>query len=139
MAFRFLSFVILPPLLAALAVLLAVGWPAAAAAEAFDPPVSVDTVEIGRAGLRPEHLTLTGGQRLVFLNRSGGMARVELELARGEGIACGGSGGAPSRGRKFVVATGERLECEAPTSEVAYRVFRNGGGGLEQLHGSIEP
>ena len=113
--------------------------PGAAGAEAFDPPAPSDTVEIGGGVLRPERLSLSGAPRLVFQNGSATMARVELDLARGEGIACASAGEPPSKGRKFVVATGGRLECEAPSREVAYRVFRNGGGAMEELHGAIEP
>jgi len=67
MAFRMRSFVIPLPLLAALAL------PGVALAEAFDPPASADTVEIGGSRLQPERLTLSGGHRIVFRNGSNTM------------------------------------------------------------------
>lgn len=133
MAFRFPSSVF-PVLLGA-----ALALPGAASAEAFDPAVPLDTVAIGSGRLQPARLALSGAPRLVFVNDSASLVRVELDLARGEGIACGGGGEPASRGRKFVVANGGRLECEAPSGAVAYRVFRNGGGETEELRGSIEP
>ena len=133
MAFRFPSSVF-PVLLGA-----ALALPGAASAEAFDPVPPADTVAIASGGLQPARLALSGAPRLVFVNDSASLVRVELDLARGEGIACGGGGEPPTRGRKFVVSNGGLLECEAPAASVAYRVFRNGGGETEELRGSIEP
>ncbi len=96
------------------------------------------TVQIAGAALLPERLDLIGSQRLVFRNDSASYARVELDLAHGEGIVCASDGERPLRGRKFVVAIGASLECEAPNAAVAYRVFRSGAGGVVESAGRIE-
>lgn len=96
------------------------------------------TVQIAGAALLPERLDLAGNQRLVFRNDSASYARVELDLARGEGIVCSSDGDQPVRGRKFVVAIGASLECEAPLAAVDYRVFRNSGSGVIESEGRIE-
>jgi hypothetical protein len=72
-----------------------------------------------------------GRQRLVFHNDS-------ESYARGEGIVCKSDGEQPVRGRKFVVAIGATLECEAPQAAVDYRVFRNSGSGVIESEGRIE-
>ncbi len=110
-----------------------------ARSEAFDPPTgSRATVQIESAKLSPERVNLASGQHLIFHNESAGMARVELDLARGEGIVCGSSGEQPTRGRKFVVASGADLECEAPAVAVGYRVLHSGSGPVVESSGRIE-
>jgi hypothetical protein len=108
----------------------------AQAVDAIQPGAA--TVQIAGAALLPERLDLAGGQRLVFRNDSASYARVELELAHGKGILCASDGDAPVRGRKFVVAIGASLECEAPQAAVDYRVFRNSGSGVVESEGRIE-
>lgn len=107
-----------------------------AGAEAFEPPEPAGTVRIVSDGLEPERLALPPGQRLTFRNEGATLMRVELDLERGAGIACAARGEEPARGRKFVVATGSALECDAPSGAVAYRVFRSGA---PELRGRIEP
>jgi hypothetical protein len=75
---------------------------------------------------------------VVFRNDSPSPARVELELEHGHGIVCGSGSDAPMRGRKFVVASGADLECEAPAGAVGYRVFRTGPGSVVGSSGRIE-
>jgi len=117
----------------------ALGSVSTARSEAFDPPVaSRATVQIETAKLDPERLSVSSGQHLIFHNDSAGMARVELDLARGEGIVCGSSGEQPAKGRKFVVASGADLECEAPAVAVGYRVFHSGPGPVVESSGRIE-
>lgn len=101
-------------------------------------PAPGATVQIAGAALLPERLDLAGNQRVVFRNDSSSYARVELDLARGEGIVCTSDGEQPVRGRKFVVAIGASLECEAPLAAVDYRVFRNSGSGVIESEGRIE-
>ncbi len=107
-----------------------------ARAEAFEPLEPAGTVRIAVSGLEPERLTLPQGQKLTFRNEGATLMRVELDLERGAGIACAARGEEPSRGRKFVVATGSALECDAPSEAVAYRVFRSGA---PELRGQVEP
>jgi hypothetical protein len=96
------------------------------------------TVQIAGAALLPERLDLAVDQRVVFRNDSESYARVELDLAHGQGIVCTSDGEPPVRGRKFVVAIGASLECEAPHAAVGYRVFRSGAGGVVESAGRIE-
>lgn len=96
------------------------------------------TVQIAGAALLPERLDLAGNQRLVFRNDSSSFARVELDLAHGDGIVCASDGEQPVRGRKFVVAIGASLACEAPQAGVDYRVFRSSGSGVVESEGRIE-
>jgi hypothetical protein len=127
-------------LLTLAAVALALGSVSTARSEAFDPPVvtSHATVQIESAKLSPASLNVSSGQHLVFHNDSAGMARVELDLERGEGIVCGSTGEQPAKGRKFVVASGADLECEAPAVAVGYRVFHSGSGPVVESSGRIE-
>ncbi len=109
----------------------------AARSQTLDAGASA-TVQIAGAALLPERLDLGSGQRLVFRNDSESFARVELELAHGSGIVCASDGERAVRARKFVVAIGASLECEAPKAAVAYRVFRSGAGGVVESAGRIE-
>ena len=95
-------------------------------------------VQIAGAALLPERLSVADGQQLVFRNDSASLARVELDLPHGHGIVCTSNGEPSARGRKFVVASGASLACEAPPSAVTYRVFRSDGGGIVESSGRIE-
>jgi len=131
---RFLSrsFLCLVPVAAALA----------AGAEPLAAPVAgLATVRITGSTLEPGVLHLDAGQQLAFRNDSPALARVELDLPRGEGIVCRSGRDPALRGRKFVVAGGDALECQAPEARTRYRVFRIGGGGgsLVESAGELEP
>jgi hypothetical protein len=115
---------------------------AATAETAAGPPAALPTgaiVQIAGAALLPERLHVANGQQVVFRNDSPALARVELDLARGAGIRCASDGETPVRGRKFVVASGASLACEAPPAAVEYRVFRIGTGSVVESEGRIEP
>ena len=134
LAFRSLSrsFLWLVPAAAALA----------AGAEPLAAPIAgLATVRITGSALEPEVLGVDAGQHLVFRNESAAMARVELDLPRGEGIVCRSGREEALRGRKFVVAGGEALECEAPASRTGSRVYRSGarGGGPVESAGEVAP
>jgi hypothetical protein len=102
------------------------------------PTAGLATVRITGAAIEPDRLALAPEQHFVFQNDVGAMARVELELDRGVGIVCR-SGGESQRGRKFVVASGAALECEAPPEGTRYRVYRprTGGGAPVATEGEV--
>ena len=66
---------------------------------------------------------------------------LDISKPRGEGIVCRSGREEALRGRKFVVAGGEALECEAPASRTGYRVYRSGarGGGPVESAGEVAP
>jgi hypothetical protein len=99
------------------------------------------TVRITGSALEPSRLALGSEARVVFRNDAAAMARVELELPRGEGLLCRAGSEPPERGRKFVVARGDALECEAPAERTRFRVFRLAAGGRAPVasEGELEP
>ena len=120
----------------------AMTWAAAAHADPLAAPAAgLATVRITVSALEPGRLAVASGQHVVFRNEATAMARVELDLPRGEGILCRSGRDEAARGRKFVVAGGDALECEAPSAAVRYRVFRIGGGGgsLVATEGELQP
>jgi hypothetical protein len=120
----------------------AIALAAAAQADPLAAPAAgLATVRITVADLEPDRLAIGSGQHVVFRNEADAMARVELDLPRGEGILCRSGRDEAARGRKFVVAGGDALECEAPAAAVRYRVFRIGGGGgsLVATDGELDP
>jgi hypothetical protein len=96
------------------------------------------TVRITDAAIEPDRLAIGPDQHFVFQNEVGAMARVELDLDRGVGIVCR-SGGESTKGRKFVVASGAALECEAPPEGTHYKVYRPSatGGGPVTTEGEV--
>jgi hypothetical protein len=88
------------------------------------PSAGLATVRITGSAIEPDRLAIAPEQRFVFQNEVGAMARVELDLEHGTAIRCGSE-----RGRKFVVASGAALECEAPPEGTRYRVYRPRAGG----------
>ena len=102
------------------------------------PTAGPATVRITGAAIEPNRLAIAPEQHFVFQNEIGAMARVELELEHGQGIVCR-SGGDSTRGRKFVVASGAALECEAPPEGTKYRVYRpsTGGGAPVATEGEV--
>lgn len=121
----------------------ALAWLAApASAEPLAAPAGgLATVRITGSTLEPGRMAVGPAQHVVFRNDAPVMARVELDLPRGEGILCRSGGDGASRGRKFVVGGGDVLECEAPPSKTRYRVFRVGAGGSAPVAsvGELEP
>lgn len=106
---------------------------AAAGAEAFGPPPepSAVVVQIDAREVAPLDVPVASGQRVVFRNDSSAMARIELDLERGDGVACTTAGEAPRRARKFVVPGGATLDCDAPTESVDWHVYRAGAPASE--------
>ena len=102
------------------------------------PSAGPATVRITRAALEPDRVAIGPEQRFVFQNEVGAMARVELDLDHGVGITCR-SGSDSTKGRKFVVASGAALECEAPPEGTRYRVYRPrvGGGSPVETVGEV--
>jgi hypothetical protein len=102
------------------------------------PSAGPATVRITGAAIEPDRLAIGPEQHFVFQNEVGAMARVELDLDRGVGITCR-SGPESSKGRKFVVASGAALECEAPPEGTRYRVYRPriGGGAPVETEGEV--
>ncbi len=128
-------------LLAGVALGLALGWAATSGAESLVPPATAATVRIGGSPAGLAVVALAPGQHVVFQNDSSAMARVELDLGRGEGIACSAAGEPTRVARKFVVAGGTALECAPPAAPVSYRVFQSGSGGdsrVRETDGRIE-
>ena len=120
----------------------AFGLAAAAHGEPLAAPAGgLATVRITGSALEPDRVALGSGQHVVFQNEAAAMARVELDLPRGEGIVCRSGRDEATRGRKFVVAGGEALECEAPGSRTRFRVFRlgTGSGSPVESEGEVEP
>jgi hypothetical protein len=117
---------------------LALAWTGSAAAESSNPPEPQPRIRIESGALAPESVVLAPGARLRFENDSQSMARVELQLVHGDGVACASAGEAPVRGRKFVVPGGGTLECDAPASAVDYRVYRSDAGSVRESSGRIE-
>jgi hypothetical protein len=114
----------------------------AAGAEPLAAPLAgLATVRITGSALEPDVLGVDAGQHLVFRNESAAMARVELDLPRGTGLVCRAGREEALRARKFVVAGGDALECEAPSSRTRYRVFRSaaGGGSAVESAGEVAP
>jgi hypothetical protein len=99
------------------------------------------TIRITGSALEPSRLALGSEARVVFRNDAAAMARVELELPRGEGLLCSTGREEPERGRKFVVARGDALECEAPAERTRFRVFRLAAGGSAPVasEGELQP
>jgi hypothetical protein len=102
------------------------------------PSAGPATVRITPAAIEPDRVAIGPEQHFVFQNEVGAMARVELELDHGVGITCR-SGGESTKGRKFVVASGAALECEAPPEGTRYRVYRPrvGGGSPVETRGEV--
>jgi hypothetical protein len=102
------------------------------------PTAGLATVRITGAAIEPNRLAIGPEQHFVFQNEVGAMARVELDLEHGTGITCR-SGTSSERGRKFVVASGASLECEAPPEGTRYRVYRprSGGGAPVATEGEV--
>jgi len=102
--------------------------PFVAGAESSGPPPGPSTaiVRIDAAAVAPLALPVASGQRVAFRNDSPAMARVELDLARGEGVACATPGETPRKARKFVVPGGATLDCDAPAESVDWHVYRAG-------------
>jgi hypothetical protein len=114
----------------------------AAGAEPLAAPIAGPaTVRITGSALEPDVLGVDAGQHLVFRNESAAMARVELDLPRGTGLVCRAGREEALRARKFVVAGGDALECEAPAARTRYRVFRTaaGGGSAVESAGEVAP
>jgi hypothetical protein len=110
----------------------------AVADSSLPPPERAPSVSIDSTGLRPSRLSLTSDQHLLFYNDSESVARVELELEHGSGINCVGVGGEVLHGRKFVVPARTALDCEGPSANVAYRVYRSGNGSVAKSEGWVE-
>ena len=110
----------------------------ALADSSLPPPERSPSVSIDSTGLRPSRLSLASDQHLLFYNDSDAVARVELELAHGRGLNCVGVDGEILHGRKFVVPAGTALDCEGPSTDVAYRVYRSGNGSVAKSEGWIE-
>ena len=104
------------------------------------PTAELATVRITGSALEPDRLAVGHGQHLVFRNEGTTMARVELDLEHGTGILCR-NGVDEVRGRKFVVASGDALECEAPPQATRYHVYRAraGGGTPVATEGELSP
>jgi hypothetical protein len=120
----------------------AIGLAAAAHAEPLAAPNGgLATVRITGSALEPGRVAVGAAQHVVFQNDAAVMARVELELPRGEGIVCRTGREEATRGRKFVVAGGDVLECEPPGSRTRYRVYRVGaaGGAPVASQGELDP
>jgi hypothetical protein len=92
------------------------------------PSAGPATVRIMPGAIEPDRVSVGPEQHFVFQNEVGAMARVELDLDHGVGITCR-SGSDSTKGRKFVVASGAALECEAPPEGTQYRVYRPRVGG----------
>ena len=134
------SFSWLQSLLTGIALGLALGWAVTSGAESLVPASGAAATV--RLGAGDADVALTPGQHVVFQNDSSAIARVELDLGRGEGIACSAAGEPTRVARKFVVAGGSALDCESPVAPVAYRVFQSAPGGdsrVRETSGRIEP
>jgi hypothetical protein len=105
---------------------------------ALPPSERSPSVSIDSTGIRPSRLKLATDQHLVFYNDSDAVARVELELEHGSGLNCVGVNGEVLHGRKFVVPAASALDCEAPPTNVDYRVFRTGSSSVAKSEGRIE-
>jgi hypothetical protein len=105
------------------------------------PAGGLATVRITGSALEPDRVAVGPSQHVVFQNEATVMARVELDLPRGQGIVCRSGTEPASRGRKFVVDGGAALECEAPPARTRYRVFRAGAGGGSAVasQGELDP
>jgi len=105
---------------------------------ALPPSERSPSISIDSSGVRPSRLRLASNQHLVFYNDSDAVARVELELEHGSGLNCVGVNGEVLHGRKFVVPAASALDCEAPLTNVDYRVFRTGSSSVAKSEGRIE-
>jgi hypothetical protein len=115
-----------PWIAAALAAVLPLGL---AHAES-DTPSALQAREAARLDLAirgPGEVTVMPGTRFTIANPGRDIARIEIDLPRGGGIACAQPGEAAATGRKFVLSSGTSLACDAPPESVAYRVFRGPG------------
>lgn len=120
----------------------AIGLAVAAQGEPLAAPAGgLATVRITGSALEPGRVAVGTSQHVVFQNDAAVMARVELELPRGAGIVCRTGRDEATRGRKFVVAGGDSLECEPPDSRTRYRVYRVGasGGAPVASQGELDP
>ena len=68
--------------------------------------------------LAPDFARTAGGYAFVLVNDSVGIARVEFQLRRGDGIACSSHGRTPRLARRFVLGVNESLVCHALTLQV---------------------